>query len=139
MGTTVRNGVFETNSSSTHSVTVNNGNWQTICPNEENIIILYGRDFGWEWKKFNDSRTKAVYCAVSFKDNENRLENLKKIICDYTNANDVIFYIDDCYIDHQSVDTVYDLSDDEINSFIFSSDSWLYLGNDNSDNSDFYN
>ena len=139
MAITIRNNVFETNSSSTHSVTIKSTNkWDNILPNSDNIIIIYGDDFGWEWEKYNDAYTKAKYCAVYFKHDDTKLEELKEIISDYTNADDVIFYVDDSYIDHQSSDILDDLTMEEIKDFIFCLDSWLYLGNDNSDNSNFY-
>ena len=40
MAITIRNNVFETNSSSTHSVTIKStSKWGNILPNKDNIII----------------------------------------------------------------------------------------------------
>lgn len=43
----IRNGVFETNSSSSHSISILNncnGMYDTICPNDDGNIILEGVD-----------------------------------------------------------------------------------------------
>ncbi len=64
----IRNNVFETNSSSCHSLTVAetpNFNW-TIVPDEKGIITIRGDGFGQgSGEKYYDSITKSDYLATS--------------------------------------------------------------------------
>lgn len=62
----IRTGVFETNSSSTHSLSISNDNnlLDTLYPDDEGNIILNGGEFGWEEETYTDAQTKANYVAV---------------------------------------------------------------------------
>lgn len=143
MVTTVRKNIFETNSSSSHSITIQDGDyWDTIEADEYGMITLTGGQFGWEWVKYNDALTKANYCAVNYIHNDDKLEMLKEVIMEYTGCKRLIIDISkdwedyNCgYIDHQSSDTVEEAFDskDQLKTFIFNKSSWLYLGNDNDD------
>lgn len=141
----IRHKVFETNSSSTHSISINensNGILETIVPNEDGLIELFGGEFGWSWKKFNDSMTKANYCAVhSMNHNPSLKEMLTSVIKEHTGAKEVIYSLSDeysnsnwSYIDHQSNGTAEEAfaSEYKLKNFIFNSKSWLFTGNDNS-------
>ena len=101
-----RIGLPETNSSSSHSVTISmTNNFQdpkvwNLYPNEDGIIHVPGSiSFGWEWEKYNDVLTKLQYvCGIICSNNyDNRVSRskklfeLKKIIMDFTGAKDVIF------------------------------------------------
>ena len=132
---TKRQNVFETNSSSSHSLTIKSGeNWDTITPDQDGVIYLYGDEFGWGWDKHNDALTKANYYAVDNQYNEEKLELLKKVIQDYTNC-DVVIEINDssyAYIDHESCGTTNQIyTEDDLRQFIFNKASWLFIGNDN--------
>lgn len=145
-----RNSVFETNSSSTHSVSIEDitdkDMLDTMLPNEDGNIVLEGGEFGWEEESYNDAWTKANYLAVysclySGDLDETFKENLKNVIKDQTKCKNVIFEITDdwnknySYIDHQSVecrdydDLMRNLK--EIRNFIFNKKSYLYTDNDN--------
>lgn len=139
---TIRKGVFETNSSSSHSITVEVGpTWGTLPLNHKGNIHLDGGEFGWEWEKFNDTLTKANYCAV-YASYTGKKSILKKVIKDYTGAKKVKFKFstnwdhgryNHSYIDHQSIDVCDELfeSEEELKNFIFNDSSWLFTGNDN--------
>ena len=141
----IRQNVFETNSSSTHSISISEnsiGILDTICPDDNGIITLRGGQFGWEWEKTNNSLTKANYCAVDCVSNTDLEQMLIDVIKDHTGAKDVVFGFDtDCYnfsaelsyIDHQSRGTSKEAFKDKetLKNFIFNSESVLYLGNDN--------
>lgn len=64
----IRKGVFETNSSSCHSLSIEKSDTttvlDTIYPNEEGNVVLEGGEFGWEVEVYNDAYTKANYVAV---------------------------------------------------------------------------
>lgn len=131
----IRQSAFETNSSSSHSITVAENTVYdlmdlSIIPDEKGIVIINGQCFGWEWRRYNDARTKAAYCMV-----DGKTDLLKEVIKEQTGAKDVIINTsDDYYIDHQSCGTTYDLSTREkLRDFIFNKNSWLFTGNDNED------
>ena len=140
----IRKGVFETNSSSCHSLSIDNNDYvlDTLYPDEEGNIILEGGAFGWDWFKHNDAITKANYASVALKDNP---EILIKVIKEQTGCNDVIIHAYDdynssyySYIDHYSYD-VCPTNEEDLKNFIFNKNSWLFGGNDNETASpDFY-
>ena len=81
----IRVGVWETNSSSSHSLSLGSSQSKdfvldTIYPDEEGKIYINGGEFGWEWNKFNDSMTKANYAAQQLEnsDMDNFIEVIKE-------------------------------------------------------------
>lgn len=62
----IRQSVWETNSSSTHSLSITSSNNlnDTIIPAEDGTITLTGGEFGWEIEDYWDAFTKANYCAL---------------------------------------------------------------------------
>lgn len=136
MKTLVRKGVFETNSSSSHSISIATEDKQfvfdTLYPDQNGVVTVHGDQFNWEWFKHNDAETKASYAAQSFANNDGQLELLKEVIKEQTGADDVKFVgIEDGYIDHES-DGIAPRSKEELKNFIFNKNSWLFGGNDNS-------
>lgn len=129
----VRQQVFETNSSSTHSISVcsdiKNYIFDILCPNDDGQIELDGGEFGWEWEEYNDAHTKANYLSLQYQ-NKEELQLLTLEIMEQTGANEIIYNFNG-YIDHQSND-VYP-ENHEIKDFIFNRNSILRTGNDNSD------
>lgn len=143
----IRHNVFETNSSSTHSLSINDDSilLDTIIPDEYGIVTINGGEFGWEWEKFNDAYTKASYALTGVlyvEDRETALSTLHDVIREHTLAEVVELVLDttkenyDVYIDHQSVEDgemnnlLFDKT--RLHNFIFNKNSWLFLGNDNS-------
>lgn len=137
----IRQNVFETNSSSTHSVSINantDGIYDTIIPLDNGVITLIGGEFGWEWRQINDTLTKANYAAVYARDDEKLTNMLTNVIKDHTGAKEVIYDLDEySYIDHQSDkheggECGYAFATNQsLKDFIFSPNSWLFTGNDN--------
>lgn len=131
--------IFETNSSSSHSISFNpwksgkDGN--NFIPDENGNVYVTGADFGWEWASYNDSVTKANYYLERYKAEPDRVELLKKVIEDYTGFNVIINENTDGYIDHQSFDTLELPANDPeaLKDWLFNPDNWLYTGNDNDD------
>lgn len=143
-----RNCVFETNSSSSHSISISESKnlLDTIIPNEDGNVVLSGKNnqgqFGWGSERFNDAYTKALYCLVDNVGNSEKLDMLKKVIKEQTCCNNVIFDIEsnyetgnDVYIDHESVGTssACFLTEDTLKKFIFDKHSWLFITNDNTE------
>lgn len=145
----IRNGVFETNSSSSHSVSINSSEelLDTLIPDKDGNIVLSGiggcGEFGWGLERINSAYIKALYCAVDCFRNEKSMKLLTDVIKKQTLCNDVIYDIELkdynsekwCYIDHQSQGTSSPCfeSEENLRNFIFNKNSWLFLANDNSE------
>lgn len=65
----VRKGVFETNSSSTHSISISDTVQinDTIGIDENGVCHIHCGEFGWEVEEYNDSSSKAAYCLTYLK------------------------------------------------------------------------
>lgn len=138
----IRVGVWETNSSSSHSLSVGSEEnksfvLSTILPNGEGKIRLTGGAYGWEWFKTNDSLEKANYCVQSIGLTDNLIEVIKEV----TGAEEVYLKENEGaynYIDHDSHGMIFD-SKEWLKDFIFNKNSFLFGGNDNERPSpDFY-
>lgn len=133
--TLIRPNVFETNSSSCHSLSIADDTKEfvmdTIYPNQDGIVKIYGGEFGWEWFKHNDAQTKADYAAQSLYYSNEHLDTLRDVIMEQTGAEDVIFNLEDGYVDHDSHGIV-PTDKESLRNFIFNKNSWLFGGNDNS-------
>ena len=132
----IRRNVFETNSSSTHSISIvdTKGMYDTILPDEDGNIVLEGGEFGWEIKEYSDPLTKANYCAIDNEDNQDRLDMLIEVIKEHTNCKEVIIKsLEDSYIDHQSAGNSDEAfwNKESLRIFLFSPSSTLYTDNDN--------
>lgn len=132
----IRKGVFETNSSSSHSVSIADETKQfvmdTIYPDQFGVVTINGDKFGWEWFKHNDALTKASYAAQQFSGDEDKLEKLAEVIKEQTGADEVKFEdLDLGYVDHDSYGIV-PTDKYSLRNFIFNKNSWLFGGNDNS-------
>jgi hypothetical protein len=128
----IRSSVFETNSSSSHSVSIADETKEfvldSIYPDQDGIIEIYGDEFGWEWFKHNDAKTKASYAAQQYQHNDSSLELIKEVIMEQTGAEDVRFIgLDNGYVDHDSVG-ILDSDKESLRQFIFNKNSWLFGG-----------
>ncbi len=151
-----RRKVFETNSSSTHSVCISSGEGivDNIFPDRDGVLRLTGGQFGWEQEEYTDSLTKADYCAV-FTRSESAAKQramLEKVLLEVTGAKKIKYCfssdyhttVDDegdtihpAYIDHQSDfheggDCMAAFKDEQtLKDFIFNPNSILTTDNDN--------
>lgn len=133
----IRRGVFETNSSSTHSVCVHANarqTYDTIVP-KNGVVCLTGGYFGWEWEKYNDAKTKANYVATAFQHRPHQLLLLETVIKEHTGAKKVKFdFSTEPHIDHQSIGNFDDwFTIARLTDFIFDTAVELRTGNDNSE------
>ena len=172
-----RIGLPETNSSSSHAVSISMSDSNLIKPGdpEWDIEIINGvlkipkrsEDFGWGYFKTNTLLTKlhylcGIYCSdiVEF-NGKKSISKFKKLLMKLFEVKDVEFewiteytqrlkeaedpedvYYDYPEIDHNSHDIFEEITENEdvIKHYLFSRDSWLYGGNDNSDSPEgFYN
>jgi len=145
----IRKNVFETNSSSTHSISISSAGTDIdyMKPNEEGNIILGGGEFGWEEETYNDAWTKANYCLQDIvhvgwgEDAKNEIDKdkwnmLQEVIKTHTGCSEVIIdwkEVKDGYIDHESSGTTYEAfeSKESLFNFIFNKSSVLEMDNDN--------
>ena len=152
-----RIGVFETNSSSTHSICIAK-NAKLIIPSE--IHFAFG-EFGWEFRKLKSLADKASYLYTGLMNNrmETEFQQVKELLeskgipvtyeerivehkCYHDQKGHFIQYEsspNEGYVDH-SIDLVpflnAVLSDEEsLMNFLFSGMSYIRTGNDNDDRS----
>ena len=156
----IRQGVFETNSSSTHAI--------SICEFHSNIelpeVVLFetNQDFGWEFEDYTDVYSKANYLwlAICYKYNnlgqEDELIRAKSTLTQYLERIGVRAefedrryveskWYDDKYIDMRGYidhpEDLYELVDAVLEDpnllygYLFNSDSMVSTGNDNDDRS----
>jgi len=138
---TIRTGTFETNSSSSHSLTISKGE----APQNPDVDFkgepynLYGGCYGWGYEVLTTPAEKINYIAVeaTILNNETLKEWLEEIIQKRYNCGEVIFPTVDftnSYIDHQSQGLIRDefghTSKRDLEKFIFS-DSTIIIDNDN--------
>lgn len=133
MNRQIRKSVFETNSSSMHSLTVTKTDtWDTLHVNEfENKVITEFGEFGWEVCDYYDAETKLSYIVTMLVETNYDCYSLEELyetddfklindaVADYCNCDGILInsrleqecwngkyyeYSDhDGYIDHQSV------------------------------------
>jgi hypothetical protein len=149
----IRVGVFETNSSSSHSLTTGDAELtQTFHEHDlraGKIPIILG-EYGWEWKRFRRPENKASYLLTSILNNSEikSKEDVRDEVCKMNeDARNVIEAIEEhtgCrveiytggffYIDHESVNLYRQIGRDKesILSFILSPSAFVTTGNDNS-------
>ena len=144
----IRFGMFETNSSSAHSIVISSGKCnETLFKDKNGIVKVEGGEFGWEIKSYYSSKTKASYCLTYAKQarNEEWVEMLRNVIQEHTKASSVEFipcpsknkYYEWGYIDHQSgpkeggAGSDAFASEKSLKQFIFCPQSILHTDNDN--------
>lgn len=144
-----RNGMPETNSSSSHSVTIS-GKQNNSDPKLYNLKVdpdgvlrianIIG-NFSWSWSKYNDSYSKTLYVIGLCEYDDQKKDILVEALKEVTGAIRVEFAweknpLEDeaPNVDHQSREDMYSLiceNKETIKDFIFNQDSWLFTGNDN--------
>lgn len=139
----IRKSVFETNSSSSHSLSFDEEDRLNIIDKKDlpNTIVLEGGDYGWENDRLNAWYEKANYLYQGFIDHDEYKELLIKAL------EELGIKVEEAvnnygYIDHQSENASYCVFDDLLNDddekkkkclqdFIFSTTSYIETGNDN--------
>lgn len=134
----IRKGVFETNSSSTHSICITKND---VLDEKRNWISFQTGEFGWECDTLTTLSEKAsyLYTAILYNEKLDLLDKVKEILdtnnieYEFEEANDRYSY----YIDHSSMlnEFLNDIcnNEDKLMRFLFSSESFILTGNDNDD------
>lgn len=147
----IRHGLFETNSSSTHAVCIAKKNDDLVIPTD--LAFTFG-DFGWEERFYYNVEDKASYFYTALynsydEDIKKNFENIKNHIyevlydagceCSFEEPKPSTWgkWLDSGYIDHQNeIDPwLHKIikNDKMLFRFLFSPDSFIVTGNDNSD------
>ena len=141
-----RVGVFETNSSSTHSISIVGGEFTTDhLPIDGGVCAIYPGEFGWDVETFYDAATKASYLLTYAKGagtaSDGLLDMLHRVVAAEMGVAvefcPMAGYYDWGYIDHQSGIGGSDVgadafaSEDAMRAFIFNRASYLHTDNDN--------
>lgn len=134
----IRKSIFETNSSSSHSLSL--GTLVGMPDGDQNgcQITLGDGEYGWEWGDYDSWLDKADYITVDANGDTDKLEMIEKAIKEvYPNAE--INWSTSGYIDHDSDGTFwYDNKDyDAVKTFIWG-DGGFSTGNDNEEGSQQY-
>ena len=150
----IRKSIFETNSSSTHSIVIGN-NGEDIYANLPKKLEFHGDEFGWEHELYTDTQSKADYLFTSLIYTETPLEykeRIKNILAKWDieaefdeivekryESGYICYEIKDkfCYVDHGNgnKDLVKELCEDEVKlmNYLFSDSSYVETSNDNDD------
>lgn len=117
----IRYGVFETNSSSTHSISIAPGLapagidltadelWMlntlegagkalldcSLIPRDDGILEIKDvntMEFGWEERTYSDASTKAMYCYIDQYLNKDKVKMLEEVLMEQTLARSVRFH-----------------------------------------------
>lgn len=150
-----RHSVFETNSSSTHSISISHDTKTLVSlPLKEGKVHVGFGEFGWEQETYNSTESKLAYAATfafSFKPDhkygggdlglhDKYKEMLETVLKRQTGAKEIIYdageeseFYPYGYIDHQSMDTAEEMYEslDTLRNFIFNPDSYFETDNDN--------
>ena len=146
----IRKGVFETNSSSTHSLVLDMHGplMETPFPhNASGVVSIYPGEYGWDIEEFRDPLSKLSYLYTDamrpYDEPDPQINEKLQMIVDAVREHtglDVVFERYDCeffpfgYIDHQSVglcDEVWKYGVEGVKQFAFSPNSWFKTDNDN--------
>lgn len=141
----VRQGVFETNSSSTHAICISKDHDTSKLTLPDSVSFDHG-EFGWECEKLRSVREKASYLYEAilgtYYENsvEEKLDHIKEMLgkhgitCDFEPSSGK--YWDDGYIDHVGEDDMPEWlenmmnDDDALLTYLFG-DAFIVTGNDN--------
>lgn len=138
----IREGVFETNSSSTHSICIKGGEFAPDAfPLDDGVCKVHPGEFGWDVREFRSPQIKASYCLTHAKESggDKRLLPMLTAVLGKATGCEVEFvsaggeYYEWGYIDHQSSGVCAEAfeSEETLRDFIFNPDSWLKTDNDN--------
>jgi len=152
----VRQSVFETNSSSSHSLTLSQDNLVDLPLSAKVLksgkLTLQLKEYGWEWHRYYSPEEKANYLLTAIwgskeaplgspeeaieklKAEDARIGMLCKVIEEHTGVAVVVEPGRSGYVDHQSEGTGLGLfeSEERLKQFLFSHGAFVQTGNDNS-------
>ena len=133
---TIRRNVFETNSSSMHSLSIV-GSDRLYNPINKDTVIYYG-EFGWGYEELTSPEDKLSYLITQYNDDESKLEMIKSAFKKHTGFEMIIAdmrggYWEKGYIDHQSQGMICEYITDEqsVINLVFNQSNVIIVDNDN--------
>lgn len=133
----VRKGVFETNSSSTHSIAISYFDKSKL--NIPKHLNFQRGEYGWEFETYSDVDAKASYlyeAILSTETPQNYIDTLTRILknngCEAEFNNADYGYIDHSHSLYKWLVNIFE-NEELILSYLFDDDSFVETGNDNSD------
>jgi|tagenome__1003787_1003787.scaffolds.fasta_scaffold15557292_1 hypothetical protein len=98
----IRHSVFETNSSSTHSISISNDvkTLDPLCVDENGVVAIDGQGFGWEYETYTDAQSKASYAMIyahewSGEKKDEHIRILTDVIKQQTGCKEVVYNYSD--------------------------------------------
>lgn len=151
----IRKNVFETNSSSSHSLTLSESDIIAQPFTDEVLragtIFVTKDEYGWEWHRYYSTSNKMDYLftqmfrdsipggnphevTAQLREDNARFDMLCRVVEEHTGVKVLASPGSSGYIDHDSVGVGMDLFDDEeaLRRFLFTDTSCVETGNDNS-------
>lgn len=134
---TIRRKCFETNSSSSHAICIDQDVGLLDLPivHDDGNVYINAIGFGWNFYSYYNVSDKIAY-AMQYSEDSYKLatELVKKKTC----CNEVILVGEDefGYIDHQALESyLFDsiLNEHDMTNFLFNPNSYVRTGNDNED------
>lgn len=153
MTTQVRSAVFETNSSSSHSLTLGKARLAPLMATEDELrtgkIHVALQEYGWGWERLYTARNKMSYLATQVKGQYDTssdasfnasieygpLQLLKDLVHELTGCKIEFLNSESSYIDHQSVGLGTELfgDPDQLKAFLLDESAYIQTGNDNNE------
>ncbi len=151
----IRKSVFETNSSSSHSLTLSS-NELAAQPFSKDVlrsgsVTAYKGDYGWEWYRYYSAQAKLNYLLTQLfsddipmgdphevtrelREEDARFDMMCRVVKEHTGVDVLVAPGSTGYIDHDSVGVGLDAfgSEDKLRSLLFSEENYIETGNDNS-------
>jgi hypothetical protein len=136
----IRNNIFETNSSSTHSFVISGDKPDFIIPNiKQKAIIVQCDDYGWGPRKLTTWMQRAEYMATyaALYGGDEAVNKFETEMSDYLKVpvhiamprkNEYGDY--DYYIDHQSIDYAKRMFEN-LKQTVFAKNAYISIDNDN--------
>lgn len=136
----IRNGIFETNSSSVHAICIAKPRKNSEFEFPTQMDVSLG-NYGWDFSVLNTPSSRAAYAYTLAKD-IGKAEEVKQCIFDICCETDVDVYFDVNNPNFSYVDHAYDAEDfisdmlknkRKFKDYLFGTNSRVFTGNDNSD------
>lgn len=129
----IRRNVFETNSSSMHSLSViGSDRVSTLTTSKDGIIVVGEGEFGWGYDTLTTPSEKLSYLVTEYSGQEEMIDMIKEAVKDYTGLTMAV-YEDEGYIDHQSQGMISEYVSDKqsIIDLVFNDKNVIIIDNDN--------
>lgn len=128
----IRRNVFETNSSSMHSLSVIGSDRMSSLTSRDGIVVVGEGEFGWSYDTLKTPSEKLSYLVTEYSGQEDMIDMIKEAVKDYTGLTMAV-YENEGYIDHQSQGMIADYITDKqsIIDIVFNDKNVIIIDNDN--------